>query len=352
MARLVTAGFETGSLGELNGGSNGVQISSVAARTGTYSIVFGSGGGFNGSYHSEVFDADRTTIFGRVAFRFTADYLTYLGANRGVILTFFDALGVEHMTLEFSPNTQSFILKRGDTTTGVEIAYGTIVIQSSTWYVLEWKLKVDPSAGEFIWKINSVTDFSFTGNTQGGTNGCRRVRFSSHLGLMTYADYVYMDDIGINDDAGSDQQTWLGLGGVYVLKPNGEGYLQEFTPSAGTTHYDKVDDIPRNTTDWVQSVAAGNKEMFAVEDTPAYITEINLVQVLYQAAVVASGEQTVYDIVRQGTVDYQGGSVVVVPVVPGYLLYRGTVWYDQPNGSGAWSSATVSDIEIGLEVAA
>jgi hypothetical protein len=313
-------------------------------RTGSYNLRL-TGGGLSTIRHSHIFSANENTIFGRVAI-----YLhTHNYDGDSDLLTFYDQDGACQMSLSFDVATYTFQLKRGGT--GTPIAYGYLVIQPDRYYVLEWKYTVDNSVGEFTTKINSVTDLTFSGDTQATANASvRSFQIRPYQTLVNYT-LLDVDDVAINNDEGAEQNTWIGLGGIFLLKPNAEGDVQEWTPSAGTVHWSLVDDVPANTTDFVQAGSAA-LELFNLEACPDYVGAIDVVQVVYQSAVITSGSQELVDVVRQGTVDYEGGTVTEVSLTDTYVLHGGVFYYSQPSGAGAWDLTALNALQAGIEIPA
>lgn len=353
MARLLTAGFETGSVQELNGVNNGLAtVSTAHVRTGSYSLqLFGGVVAGGTARASHVFDADETEIYFRLAW-----YLDANGISSYPNITFGDNGGSAQLTLVFNGPTQSFKLYRGgdgNIVPGVLIASGTIVLRAETWYLLEGHIVIGDAAGDFSLKVNAVTDsgLSFSGDTQAtAATGIRSIGFFGPLG----GGLLYIDDLAVNDTSGSFENSYPGLGGIFFLKANDVGATQEFTPSAGSDHDALVDDVPANTTDWVQGVAAGDLELFGIEDTPTYVTQINVVQPVFQAAVAVSGSNELRDVVRADSVDYPGSTThTIISIAPTYVLYRGETYYEQPDGtSGAFDAAALDALQVGVEIPA
>jgi|GEM_PF-1376023 len=349
MARLVTAGFETGSAQELNGANNGLaSVSSVQARTGTYSLAV-HGGPINGAcgYVTHVFGSNLTEFYFRLAW-----YLEAGGIAGYPYLQFQDENGDAQLTLVFNGPTQTFKLYRGSES-GVLLAAGTIVLRAATWYVLEGHAVIDDATGVFTLKVNGVTDLAVSGADTKATSatGVRAFKIFGPVGA-TSAE-LYVDDIAVNDTSGSFQTSYPGLGGVFFLRANGDGAVTEFSPSAGADHYACVDDVPANTTDWVQGENPGEMELFEIEATPDYVTAINLVQPVFQAAVAESGSNELWDVVRQGSTVYSGATPqTVVNLAPGYLLLKGETYYEQPAGGGAWDAAALDALQVGVEIPA
>jgi hypothetical protein len=349
MARLLTAGFETGTLQELNGAQYGVSApSTVAKRTGSYALALMGGEIVAGtSYVTHAFNADYFEMF----FRFSWQ-LDSTGIMGHPYLAFRDADGENLLTLEFDGSSQDFKLYRGNpsfvSTPGTLLATGSIVIRAGIAYLLEGHIKINASAGEFILKINAVTDISYAGNT--GTAGVRSLKVFGPLGGVS--GYLYIDDIAFNDPSGSFENSYPGLGGVFFLKANGDGATNEWPPSTGVDHYAVVDEVPANTTDYVMGTDAGDLQLYEIEDTPPYVTAINVVQPVFQVALEVSGSNEIRDVVRAETVDYSGSIThTVVSIAPGFVLYRGETYYEQPDGvSGAFEVAALDALQVGFEI--
>lgn len=339
MARLLTCGFEMGTYDEMNGpkGVINPDISTVYKRTGDYGLVLTR----SACYIGHAFEANVSDLYFRTAVQFT-------GLGIGVDANFLalqDDLGDELITLFFNSGTQTLDIKRG----GVTLTAGGFAISADRWYVMEGHVVINAS-GSVTVKLNGITHVSYTGDTDTGNSGVRSILYTGSS-TATQADYIAIDDIAYNDTQGSYQNSWIGLGGIYLLKPNGEGFTQDFTPSAGTVHYTLVDDVPANITDWVQADTGGQVELFDLDDTPTYITTVDLVEVVGQAAVVESGSNTVQGIMRQGTVDYSGTvTTTVVSVADSYVVIKSEPFYVQPSTSTAWGTADVNDLQAGWEI--
>ena len=99
---------------------------------------------------------------------------------------------------------------------GTVQATGTIVLNAGTWYQIEIMVDV-PAAGNtpVEIRVDGVTEISGSfalGNTAPG-----QYRFGCTDGNLGGITALYYDDIAINDDQGSDQNSWPGAGSVYAL---------------------------------------------------------------------------------------------------------------------------------------
>jgi hypothetical protein len=343
MARLITAGFETGSV-ETNGAVDiYVGVVNTVSRTGNYSLHLWAGGQW--AYN---LGADYDELYGRVAFRSTQDSVNY------------DKHLMEFWAVDTSYPQLSIVLDGGTQqlraygygepegnpaiqTVAPLLQSGSALINGGRWYVIEFHVIF--SAGTIVTKVDGVTDISYTGAGM-GAGPCRIFKLRGGNGMTNDS---YVDDVAVNSPDGPYQNTWPGLGGIFFLKANAEGDVQQWTPSQGPVHYEMVNEAPANTTDWVQALGTA-LELFNVEDPPEYITNINLVVPLFNVALAESGNNLIQDVVRQGTVDYYGAPQPVVTIHPDYAPYVGTTYYVQPNGSGAWGTAEVAALQTGVYV--
>jgi hypothetical protein len=335
MARLATVGFETGGV-ETNGAYTQTipAIGPDYARTGNYGMSIASAG-----FWSFNFGQNLTELYGRIAIRIAAAGLVN---DNSSFITFRNSVGATIGYLMYDGDLQQFKFSLNGTDI---LAMGNIGMQGNRWYVLEFYFKVNAS-GQFVLKIDGVTDFSYSGNT-GATN----IRTFWLMGPASVNAW-WMDDIALNDATGSFENSYPGLGGIFFLKPNGDGAQSDFTPSEGSDHYALVDDVPANTTDYLQGLNGGEQELFDIEDTPEYVTTINVVQPIFQAAVSVSGSNVLRDIVYDGVSIYPGdASQPVVSIEPDYVFYWGKVYYEQPDGvSGAFDPTALDALQVGFEI--
>ena len=356
MARLLTCGFETGELKEFNGGSNSTAIiSTLYKRTGSYSLRLADGSGISSTgYIAHTFGADVTELYFRFALYKDSNAIQ---AASHALMTFYDNMNAAQLTLYYNTGTQGLDLYLGgapdSSPAGTLLATGTLVLRPNIWCVVQGRVLIDDVSGAVTVTINNTTVVAYSGDTKAtGVAGVRSVQFRAAVGTLTgFYGYTYIDDIAVNDTTGSYENTWPGLGGVYMLKPTADGATATWDTSTGTTHYTLVDDVPANTTDWIQARDTGEIDLFELSNTPTYVNKINLVEVLYQAAVTESGYNIMTDVLRDDGVNYTDGTATVVGIVPGYVLYKGTAYYRRPaDGTTAWGTADVDALQAGVQI--
>lgn len=356
MARLFTTGFELGAITEHNAASSlaNFEASTDYPRTGTYcAYCYGSD-----KYFAQTLTGNPQELYIRVAVRFQTGISS--GTNAANVFQMFLALfeaGTCHLSLGLYPDDMRLKLVRGGTGVmgddgGTLLGSGSIVLRLDTWYVIELYAKIANSGGAATVKVNSVTDIGFSGDTASSANEYVDIcRFGwGYPATINLAHQIRFDDIAINDTTGDYQNTWAGQGGVYYMRPVADGDRLEWTQSAGTSHWQTVDEIPANTTDYIYAREAGSADLFEVNNLPDAVTSVDMVQVIYQTALEAAGLNTLRDVVRHEGTDYSGVTQYVTAIVPNYVYYGGTPYYTQPGGTAAWGTAEVAALQAGVEV--
>ncbi len=359
MARRLTTGFELGEIIEHNGSlaENGANFTVVTSpvRTGAYAAKNDAPAASSGLYYaffSHVLSDNPAELYVRLALRHDG-----FGTSSTSPIYFLDFLdGSTHqISVGIRPSDHLLVVATNGSGNmgegGTVLASGSIVLGADRWYVIEVYVKADPTNGQVIVKVNGITDITYSGNTAPSGNAqIGRVDFGANsTGLGNNGANLYFDDIAVNDTAGSYQNSWIGQGGVYLLKPTADGAQNDWTPTSGTTNWDKVDEIPKNTTDWVQAQSSGSVELYELEDLPAEVKTVDLVEVVYQVALSQAGYNEVQDLIRWGTTNYAGTIQPVTTEHPNYALYKGTVWYTRPDGT-AWGTADVAALQAGYQI--
>lgn len=237
MARLWTSGGEWGdTTAEAAGGSgfaaNGVTLSTVNPRTGTYAwrqttnarAVYSFAGG-----------AFATTYYVR-AYVYVSAIPTFATPLIGI--------GAAGNFYGISINTDGTLLMIDRNTN--QVGSASAVVSAGTWLMLEASISV-ASSGAAVVQQARLDGVSFaTGN--GGTLSVvpGEVHFAGNTGTIPTVD---SDDIAFNDSTGASQNTWPGEGKVVLLKPvsdnaAGTGWTLGTGTASGGNAFAAVDNTP------------------------------------------------------------------------------------------------------------
>lgn len=330
MARIWMSGFEAGHIGVLAWGNG--DISNAQHRTGSYSYYCGNSerGNFDLS-------DDPSEIYVRMGL-----YPTNWGVTSDhVWCGLYDETGDNLLTFCF--DSGQVVVRRGDEG-GTILATGSIAVGINAWSCIEFHAKIDDAAGVVQTKVDGVSDIDFTGDTKHGSyTGIDHMTLgfdesnSNTLG--------YYDDIAINDTTGSDNNSWIGRGGIYGLFPEGAGTHTDFTPSAGDNH-DCVDEVPPNDdTDYVESNVVGHQDTYAMDDLVPTDGDIQAVQWIARAKLDAAGSGNFQRALRYDGTDYNGSDLAVDV---SYAYFQ-EILEECPDET-AWTIAKVNALEAGMEI--
>jgi len=173
-----------------------------------------------------------------------------------------------------STETTVFQWKKGGTvlgtinisTAGITIscngltATGAYIPVVNTWFILEVHVKIDDAAGTVALKYEGTTDASVSGDTKPGADTTVDTLYFSRGG----ASYVtlYLDDMALNDTAGAVDNSWCGDGKIIIVVPNADTATLQLTPSTAGTHWNLVDEVPANTTDYVEGSTVDEEDLY------------------------------------------------------------------------------------------
>lgn len=279
MARIFSSGFENNDVNNLEWSgpiSGAPSISSTTVRSGSYaleitSLTSGQAKGLRLQYL-----ASETTSDMYFRFYFRVDTLPS-AENRIVIWN--DATGSAtpgvYVTLD-----NSGVLRLYDEDGQIT---GTTTLSTSTWYRVE--VHIDTTAAAGSQTVEMQVDGSSIASDSTRSISATNTPFHFFVGgningeAQTTGDWFF-DDVAINDNSGSFQNSWPGAGSIIHLRPNAAGDNTDWTPVSGS-NYTNVDDITASG-DFVYSNTSGQIDDYEIDNTPAAVSSgatINVVQV-------------------------------------------------------------------------
>lgn len=273
MARLWSSGFELNtdvSLGgvEFSGGIGTVSIQGTTVRSGSYAMQItslSSGSAKNRSINHGVTTAP---VYTRFYFRYATlpsidDCISKNGSANGV--------GIK------LTSTGTLKLFDEDGTIGS----ASSAMSSNTWYRIEYYYDTTGGAGTHIAKAR-LDGTEFAASTTRTTSSDATTNFGANLlsEANTAGDW-YFDDIAINDNTGSFQNSYPGAGSIVHLRPSAAGDNTSWTSTG--TNWSAVSEVtPNDATSGNRAAFSGNIDDYNIDDTPGAIGSgdtINVVQV-------------------------------------------------------------------------
>lgn len=223
------------------------------------------------------------------------------------------------------------------------------------WHRFEVKIVVNDTVGSIDILIDRSfgTDFAtatqvssvFIGDTQSGASSFTDIIEFLSVPAATLETEVLWDDITLNDDAGTRNNTWMGDIKIQTLRPNADTAQKDMTPSTGTTNFNLVDDAPGpDTSDFVTPDTVLDKDLYAATDLGGTGTIVNAVQVKAFAAKGDVGTPTIKLLVKSGATEGSSASQTLTAA-----KFHSNIFETDPNTTGDWNVNTVNAIEIGVE---
>lgn len=280
MARVYSAGFELGS--STNGVEgdtySGAAASSAVTRSGTYALRANPAAS-TAFWRTQILAANSTTAICYLRF-----YLYIATATNAIIQIgrISDLSGTTQAVIRLTTGNQ---LQLCDATI-TQIGSNSSALTTGTWYRIE--VQYDPVAKTCDARINGVS-FASGANTTG--TGWGQITLGAINGTPTCD--LYFDDVAINDDSGSFQNTWPGDGKIIHLRPNAAGDNTGLTVgvSDNVNHYLNVDEVtPDDDVTYNQTSTASQTDDYNIDNSGIGATDtVNVVSVGVRYRKVTSG---------------------------------------------------------------
>lgn len=296
------------------------------------------GPGGSGSY--VVFDSGGTGRFGMpcpnganglLVVGFALNMVAAHATNTRPILRFRDALTADQCGVHLTPARQ-LAFYRGATL----VATSTFQLTLSAWVYVEVKVVFGASGGYEI-RVGGSTVLSGTGvNTISTANASADLVFFGNVDGAS-GPTIYLDDIYV------DNAVFMGECRVSAIRPNADGTYLELTPSTGTAHFSRVDEINGADGESVYGASAGLRDTFGLTDITAGAT-VAAVQV--QARMRSDGTRGGTTLLRTNGTDVESSPVALSTTA----TFQKTMYQQNPVTSTDWTAAEVNALEVGFKI--
>lgn len=365
MARLWSSGFE------LNSTTASVEWTTA---TGTIQATTIRTGGFAGAVTSATSGTFKGFTYSYVAadtagpnwFRFYLNITTNPNADT-TIAGIQGGSGFENLSLVL---TTTGTLKLFTQDRAVQIGSASSALSTARWYRIEMKMDSSPATGSKVGELQIDGVVAATSSTLTSTNmtgGASTINLGVNLEGETCTTLnINFDDVALNDNTGSFQNTYPGAGQIVHLKPNATGDNNTFTVAVGGTagaanNFTRVNEVPPDdATSYNGAVLSGNIDDFNIDDTPGSVgpnDTINVVAVgVRYRAVVAAAEAAFKTRVKKAAAGTVSSSAAITPnsttwktnanAVP---TNYGLTLYQDPDGIN-WTKATLDTSQVGYTI--
>lgn len=361
MARLWSSGLELNTKTtnvELTEGTATATIQTSVVRSGTYASFLDNNGVFNPARLAYTFQAsDAQDVFYARAYFYFTQIPTSASTN---FFYFTRTNGDIKVGVHVFDNGTSKVLRLWNLEDGAQVGSDSPAIDLNTWYMVELKADTTTLASTSV--EARLNGSSFASGSINLATGIGRVvvwqQTSSTPELI-----MYVDDIAINDDSGSFQNSWPGEGEIIHLRPNAVGDNSGWGIRAGSAddHWEETDEItPDDVGTYIQDVSNNQITDVNLDATPAALEStdtITCVQVGVRFAASFGG--TAHPFVLRikasasGTVEESGN---ITPASATYMTNTTAVpinysltLYDLPGASTtAWTKTDLDATQIGV----
>ena len=269
------------------------------------------------------------------------------GSKVPIPVSFRDGSNVPIVTLGID-TTGRVYATRGGTNSGVS---GSIIgtsaspaITSNGWYHFETKLVISATVGSVEVRVEGVTVLLLE-NIDTGTAPVAQVALANDPNSTSAGVDVFFKDFVVWDDSGTNNTDFLGSVIVTNLTPTSDVSLN-WTPSAGTTGYEILDNIPPNDS---ITLDAPNPPPAAyvgeISNLPIDVTSVKAIQTYVRAAKSDGGDATLQISVISNGVTGAGADR---PITVAQTYWR-DVFETDPDTSAAWLPAAVDAAQIKLD---
>jgi hypothetical protein len=349
VTRLSTCGWETGDVNELGSfgglGSDTVVTSTPTPRSpGTYCWKTTSIS--QTAYRTFTFATTKTDVWVRFGL-----FVHGTGGTGLDFVAFYDSASALQGVVSWLYSDQLLRVYR-NTSGGTLLGTSALALTPDQWHTAEvrWQITSTTVGTVEVW-VDDTRWLNLTSvdNTNTANANVQSVRVGATSNLMpSGGSYLAIDDLAINDTAGSINNGQIHDGRVVLLKPNGAGSNTNLT-RGGTdsgANWSQLDELPPSMTDYVYSATAATRDTYALEDVPSGSWTVNCCEVLALAQNSDTGTGSLGLTVKSGATTNEG---TAQNLATGAQYVRQLYELD-PNTSAAWTVANVSALEAGVTV--
>lgn len=255
MARLWSCGFE------LNSAANGVEYDTNGGATSTIVSTTVHGGTYANQINLTISAVTNTH-------QFASSNINQIYAR--IYFNFVSFPTTTHNIMRLSDTTTAVICAINMSSAGVaslidklgNVIGSASAITTGSWHYLELFMNATPASGSRV----------ITGRLDGTQFATSSNRTSTQLAAAAAVNWGFMagnattkffvDDIAINDNSGSFQNTWPGAGQIIHLRPDSAGDSTQWTPDTGSNFARVNEIIPDDATSFVSDALISNIDLY------------------------------------------------------------------------------------------
>lgn len=354
MSRLWHGGAELNSVTdgmEVDTNSGTVSVSTTQVRSGTYAWRSNPTAG-TGFFRKQISGSDQN----KAGYLRLYVYIVSLPASTVQLLRFSSTANAHLASIRLT-SSGTLTLNGANNT---QIGSASSALSTGQWYMIELKCDSTNATGTVDARLEGS---SFASGNNSSRGSWARILWGPVTPNVTCD--IYMDDVALNDAAGSAQTSWPGSGKLIALRPNAQGDSNQWLQTAGgagaSTNYQLVDEVtPNNATDYVQSTTLNDTDFYNMGasgigsgDTVNVVT--GHARITNDTADATSAVKVRIEKTGSGTVS-EGSAMIpnsttwmtdgaTATFLPSLILYL------DPDG-GAWTQTTLDSMQAGIKLTA
>jgi hypothetical protein len=325
MAHVKSLSFESGTTGGLVPGTDisatNVTVSTAAAKTGTYGLLFNVTNGF---FQLAVPAATEY---------YASAYIRRTGAPQTATMWYgIRTDNAKHVIVEHQLSDGLCRAYRD----GTLVATGTQPASVNDWFRLEFRILLHGSTGSIQTKVDGKVDIDFTGNTlPAGAATINYIRMQEVTNVQFHTDNWWIDDA-----------SWPGAKQAVAILPTADTAQLDWVRTGGTATFDVLDDRPANDAQFISSTADGQISRVELADTyDDTDKQIVGVQMIARVKATDGTEQLIFQS-SDGANHVDSANIALQT-----SFAQVTAFYINAPDAGAWSKAKVDALKLGLKSA-
>jgi|SRR5579863_967145 len=205
------------------------------------------------------------------------------------------------------------------------------------------------TSGSVVVKVNGTTVLNITGvnTSQDGNAIFDTIQVGGGVGSVNGGNGCLTDHMYICDSTGGSFNTFLGPIQVYTLFPSAAGASTQYTPLSGTNVSQVQETAMDSDTTYNFDSTIGDEDLFTIQTLPVNVAPL-AVQVTGAYRQDSGGTRAMANLLDSSGTVSTGTSIVLNTV----YTYQHDVYTLNPNGSVAWTRATVDAAQIGYKTTA
>jgi hypothetical protein len=232
---------------------------------------------------------------------------------------------------------------------GPLLGSSTTPLDLNVWYYVEWELNIDDTFGiSKIWLNNQVVlnlQLVDTKTINELTADTLRIGYQNNNSFYNFV--WHLDDLYVKSIITPEPDPHLGNCKIKTIKPTSDAGPNTWTVSGAVNHFDAVDQVPNDNTDYITTTTNGVIDVFGMQDL-SLATNDQIFAI--QTNIVAKGDSTSEQIRTKLKINstLYDGFVQPITSTTDYKGYTQT-FETNPETNVVWTSNNVDDTDFGVE---